>query len=288
MTATVGHADLPRTTSTPVPATGLLRRGRPMAQRIIRTRFRIEIVGAEHVPPTGPVVIAANHTGVIDGPLLAIMTPRPVHALTKVEMFEGRTGRFLTAAGQIPLQRHVADVAAIRSTLRVLRDGGVVGVFPEGARGAGEIDVAEGGAAYLALATGATVVPLAFLGTREPGGSLNSMPPRGSRVVMTFGEPIGFEGHGWPRRPVEVREATHRIRNGMLDTLRSAVAATGIGLPGPVPGGHSDDESVALAISMIEPDAGTGARISPGISPGTNPETSPETSPDISTEEDPT
>ena len=53
----------------------------------------------------GPVIFAANHVGVVDGPLLAIFAPRPVHALTKVEMFRGRLGRFLRASGQMPLDR---------------------------------------------------------------------------------------------------------------------------------------------------------------------------------------
>lgn len=235
MTVPVGHEGLPRTTSTPAPATRLLTRGRPPAQRILRSRFRLEIAGAENVPSSGPVLIAANHMSVLDGPLLAVMAPRPVHALTKVEMFTGRTGRFLTAAGQIPVDRHVPDVGAIRTALRVLRGGGVVGVFPEGARGDGEVGVAEGGAAYLALATGAPVVPVAFLGSRLAGGSINSVPPRGSRIVMTYGEPMRFEPHGWPRRREEVRETTRHIRNGMLETLRSAVERTGIALPGPIP-----------------------------------------------------
>ena len=72
-------------------------------------------------------------------PLLAIFAPRPVHALTKQEMFEGRLGRFLRASGQIPLDRFHADPGAIRSCLRVVRDGGAAGIFPEGTRGDGEL-----------------------------------------------------------------------------------------------------------------------------------------------------
>ena len=235
MTATVGHQDLPRTTNTAHPATRLLFRGRPVARRILSSRFRIEVVGAEHVPMTGPVVLVGNHIGALDGPLMSIMAPRPVHTLTKIEMFRGRTGRFLRATGQIPTERSAADVAAVRTGLRVLRDGDVLGVFPEGTRGTGELERFEGGAAYFALATGATVVPMIFLGTRAPGGTLNSVPPRGSRIVLRFGEPLGFTGHGWPRTRTEVREATHRIRNAMLDTLRSAQESTGMSLPGRMP-----------------------------------------------------
>ena len=58
----------------------------------------MRVHGAEHVPRTGPVIFAANHIGVIDGPLLAIFAPRPVHALTKIEMFKGCAGRLPAAA----------------------------------------------------------------------------------------------------------------------------------------------------------------------------------------------
>ena len=62
------------------------------------------------MPATGPVVMAANHVGWLDGPLLAICSPRPVHALTKQEMFAGALGAFLRAVGQIPLDRFHVDV----------------------------------------------------------------------------------------------------------------------------------------------------------------------------------
>ena len=116
------------------------------------------------------MILASNHVGVADGPLLAIFSPRPVHALTKQEMFEGRMGRFLRDAGQIPLDRFNSDPAAVKACLRVLRDGGAVGIFPEGSRGAGEFDRFHRGAAYLALVSGAPIVPVIQFGTREPGG----------------------------------------------------------------------------------------------------------------------
>lgn len=237
--APVGHQDLPRTSEVSHPATTLLRGGRPFARWILRRRYRLEVSGAERVPASGPVVIVANHIGFIDGPLMAIQGPRPVHALTKIEMFDGVMGSFLAAAGQIPVDRGAPDTGAIRTCLKVLRDGGVIGIFPEGARGAGEVAVAEPGAAYLAIATGAPVIPLAFLGTRVPGGALSSIPPRGARVRMMFGEPVRLPAHGWPRRRAEVRNATDQIRNALLDTLRCAEVASGMSLPGPAPEGEA-------------------------------------------------
>ena len=75
------------------------------------------------MPAAGPVIFASNHVGVIDGPLLAIFAPRPVHVLTKMEMFRGSLGWFLWRSGQIPLDRFNPDPRAVKTCLRALRDG---------------------------------------------------------------------------------------------------------------------------------------------------------------------
>jgi 1-acyl-sn-glycerol-3-phosphate acyltransferase len=207
---------------------------RPLALALLRGWYDLELHGAHHVPRTGPVVMAANHVGWIDGPLLAIASPRPVHALTKLEMFTGAMGPFLRAAGQIPLDRDRVDVAAVRTAIRVLRDGGLVGVFPEGTRGAGEMSSPRAGAAYLGLVTGAPVVPVSFLGTRLPGGSGSSIPPRGTRIAVTFGEPIRLDARPWPRTQNLVADAAQDVTAGILANMRVAEQATGMTLPGPL------------------------------------------------------
>jgi len=176
----IDGGELPSTDGVRAPRTRLLTAGRPYAQALLRRWYAIEFHGTAKVPTTGPVVMAANHVGWIDGPLLGICSPRPVHALTKEEMFSHGMGGFLLASGQIPLDRFRVDVRAIRIAVRALREGLAVGVFPEGTRGAGDMTSPRAGAAYLALVTGAPVVPVSFLGTRMPGGSDGSIPPRGS------------------------------------------------------------------------------------------------------------
>lgn len=239
MATTVGRADLPRTTVKDAPSDWLLRAGRPLMRALVRHRYDVELVGAEHVPARGPVIVAGNHIGFLDGPLAATMTPRPVHLLAKYEMYHGAMGWFLSATGQIPVRRGEPDPASVRGALRLLRDGGVLGIFPEGGRCAGELAWCHPGVGYFAMAAGASVVPLAVLGTRLPGGELESLPPKGSRIVLTFGEPVPVAHREWPRRTREVRETTSVIRNAMLATMRSALDATGMRLPGPVPEGDT-------------------------------------------------
>ncbi|WP_134742374.1 lysophospholipid acyltransferase family protein [Nocardioides sp. 503] len=236
------HLERPRTDRTPHPPRATLRGLRPISRWLLRRRYDVRVTGAGRVPAAGPVILAANHVGVIDGPLLAIFAPRPVHALTKIEMFQGRLGRFLHLSGQIPLDRMVADPAAVKQAVRVLRDGGVVGVFPEGRRGAGELDRFHRGAAYLALVTGAPVVPVILIGTREPGGHTGSLPRRGARIELVIGAPFTLEQMPWPRRRADVETASLRLRDRMLDDLREALVTTGRRLPGPLPSGELEPD----------------------------------------------
>ncbi len=226
--------ELPSTTGVRVPRTRLLTAGRPLAQALIRGWWDVELHGAERVPTSGPLVMAANHVGWIDGPLLAISSPRPVHALTKQEMFSGPLGLLLRASGQIALDRFHVDVAAIRSAVATLRAGHAVGVFPEGTRGAGDMTSPRAGAAYLALVSGAPVVPVSFLGTRVPGGSDGSIPPRGSRIAMTFGDPVDLGHLPWPRTQEQVDAASARVTTAILQTIQMAQETTGMTLPGPI------------------------------------------------------
>ena len=236
------HHDPPSSAHVAPPPTLMLRRLRPGARRLLQRRYDVRVHGTERVPASGPVIFAANHLGVLDGPLLAVFAPRPVHAWTKEEMFRGRTGRFLRGAGQIPLDRFTADPRAVRTALRVLRDGGAVGVFPEGTRGDGELHRFHHGAAYLALVSGAPVVPAILLGSREPGGGLDSTPTRGGRIDLVFGPDVTIDAQPWPRSKGMVRDASMLLRERLLETLDEARTSTGRDLPGPLPAGQEEDD----------------------------------------------
>ncbi len=223
-----------------VPPTALLRRARPSARWLVRRRYDVRLHGTGHVPADGPVILASNHIGFLDGPLLAAFAPRPVHALAKRELFAGPLAPFLRAAGQIPVNRTHPDTAAVRACLAVLERGGAVGIFPEGARGDGELDLIHGGAAYLALVTGAPVVPVTMFGTREPGAGSSSLPARGARLDMVFAAPYRLQAVSWPRTQEQVGSATASLRQHLRAALEEAQLLTGRELPGTLPAEQDD------------------------------------------------
>lgn len=197
-----------------------LRRRQAAARVLARGLGRIEIRGLERMPPTGPVVLAVNHRDFLDGPLLFGFVRRPVNFLVKIEAFTPRATPFLRGTGQIPVVRHRPDVVAVRFSLKVLRGGGLIGVFPEGTRGDGLVRSARPGVGYFALRTGAHVVPVACHGT----DSLKHRRLRRSSVRITIGAPMYFgavaDGHRVKRS--DVLAITEQIRA----TLAELVAAT--------------------------------------------------------------
>jgi 1-acyl-sn-glycerol-3-phosphate acyltransferase len=235
------HLQQPRSDAVRTPARGLLVRGRPASRWLIRRRWDVEVLHPERFPETGPVVVAGNHVGFVDGPLMAIFAPRPVHALTKEEMFSGPLGAFLRWSGQIPLDRFRADTRAVRTAVAVLREGHCVGVFPEGTRGPGDLQTFHPGAAYLAMVTGAPVVPLTFLGTRLPGGRSSSLPPKRAHVQIVVGEPMVVDAVSWPRKRENVRLTSAALHAHMRAGLAAALEETGRRLPGPLPQGDTDE-----------------------------------------------
>ncbi|GAA4355446.1 lysophospholipid acyltransferase family protein [Angustibacter luteus] len=204
--------------------------GRRVGQGLFHTLYRSSVVGGEHVPTSGPVLLASNHTGILDGPLVYGLAPRPTHFLVKKEFFHGPAGWVLEHCGQIPINRDSIDRLALQTALAALRDGRVVGVFPEGARGLGDVAAVREGITWLAMASGAPVVPVACLGTRSRGASIGRPPLPGHRVAVVFGEPVHLVAPPGLSRRAASRELTEQLRLVMARHVRSSSERTGIPL----------------------------------------------------------
>lgn len=211
---------------------GTLRSFRGTAAWLFRRQWQVRLHGLEHLPHSGPAILASNHIGVLDGPLLVTMTSRPTFALAKSELFVGQVGRLLDAVGQIPIHQHRIDTRALRRAVKVLEEGHLLGIFPEGGRDTGDMARIRGGAIYLAMVTGAPIVPVALLGTREPGQTVSDVPRRGARMHIVYGEPIAIDRTPWPRRQQVVTARTEEVRRRLAAHVARAEILTGMALPG--------------------------------------------------------
>ncbi|MBK1788054.1 lysophospholipid acyltransferase family protein [Prauserella cavernicola] len=185
--------------------------GRVIARYLYRPAFRVRVHGASRVPRDRAVVLVANHSSMIEPQLIFGMLPRRSVFLVKEELFSGPAGWGLRRIGQVPVKRGAPDRDALRTVTDVLRAGGLVGVFPEGTRGAGDVAQAQQGAAWLVRVTGAVVVPVAVRGTLNPGTRRRFRPV----VDVLVGEPFTVDvGKG----RAALAEGTERIR-GTLAAL---------------------------------------------------------------------
>lgn len=199
-------------------------------RRSLARRYDIHESGAAHVPAAGPVILAGNHVGWLDGPLLVARSPRPPHALVTASAWAGREGLVLRASGQIRVDAE-GPAAAVRPALRALRAGQVVSIFPEGSRGAGDFSELRRGVTWLALASGAPVVPVALFGTRGAGHDIESRPPAGARLDLVFGAPICFGEQPWPRSGDKLAAAHAQVHEHLRTHLARAVEQSGRELP---------------------------------------------------------
>jgi 1-acyl-sn-glycerol-3-phosphate acyltransferase len=171
-----------------------------------RPMFRLRVHHRERVPAQGPVVVVANHSAFVDGPLLFGLLGRRTVFLVKQEMFHGPFAWVLPRIGQVPVRRGTADRRPLTSALDVLRGGGLVAVFPEGTRTGGDVAAAQHGAAWLARTAGALVLPIVCRGTRRPDGAGRRFRPR---VDVLVGEPLTLAAGGGR---AELAAATETIR----------------------------------------------------------------------------
>lgn len=173
---------------------------------IMRLWYRLHVGGAEHIPREGAAIIAPNHKSFWDSFFIALATRRHLRFMGKSELFEGRKGRLLVRLGAFPVRRGEADAEALETARTILRQGGLLALFPEGTRvrDPETLGSPRRGAARLALETGAPLVPAAITGTEK----LFAGPiPRPVRVQVAFAPPIG----------VAELEATQEVASELID-----------------------------------------------------------------------
>ncbi len=139
---------------------------RSLLQVMYSLLFPLKIEGEHHIPKDGPVLLCANHISLLDPPAIGIWLERKVSFFAKEELFRiPLLGAIIRAVGAIPVKRGAGDRKALSLTLDVLKQGGIVGIFPEGTRiHSGMIEEGKKGAAFFAVRSQAVVIPVAILG----------------------------------------------------------------------------------------------------------------------------
>ena len=188
----------------------------PLARWYLRPRW----LGREHLPGSGPVLLASNHMTMLDPVVISLGVPRRVTFIAKSKYYSGTSPRrrmlawFLRAIGQVAIDPESAQTAqtGLETARRILSEGGVVALFPEGTRSPdGRLYRGRTGIMRLALPQGIPVIPVAVRGTREvqlPGTGK----PRRGRVSVTYGPPVDLSP--WLDRhddPAAWREATDAL-----------------------------------------------------------------------------
>jgi 1-acyl-sn-glycerol-3-phosphate acyltransferase len=226
------HKELPRTDDLPPLPYRLALPMRKVAKPYFFRKYNLTIHHQGRFPLTGPLLMAPNHLSLLDAPLLGAVAPRMLHQLGKIEVFGGLQGALLRRIGQIPVDRRAYDMLAVRKSIQVLRDGRVLNIYPEGTRGPGDFRRIRIGIAYLALVTGAPILPVALMGTRLPAGDVEGFPPAGSRIDVVYGEPFSIDRVPFPRRHADVQAVADQIGDVLRAHVKAAVEATGHPLPG--------------------------------------------------------
>jgi len=166
----------------------------------LRVLFRPWVEGLENVPDKGAAILASNHLSFSDSFFLPLVVPRHITFLAKSDYFTGRgvkgwfTKAFFAGVGQVPVDRSGgrASEAALRTGMRILGEGSLLGIYPEGTRSPnGTLYRGKTGLARMAMESEVLILPVAMINTYEiqPPGALR---PRLRRVGVRIGKPLDF------------------------------------------------------------------------------------------------
>lgn len=192
----------------------------PIVRFLLRLFFRLQVSGLENIP-AGGVIVAPNHIGNFDPPVLGCALPvsRRIHFMAKEELFKNPLVRWvITHLCAFPVRRGTADRGAIRNALNLLAAGEAVGIFPEGTRSkTGQLGKPEAGLAMIAAKAAVPVVPTAVFGTNKILKDGHILPP----IRVVFGSPL------YPSPGRNDKEALEEFNAAVMRAIARLLAGEG-------------------------------------------------------------
>jgi len=166
-----------------------------------------KVTGLENVPMSGALVVASNHRSYLDPPLIGSWFPRPVYWMAKQELFTYPVlGPAITALHAFPVNRDAADIGSIKRALRILQNGGCVGIFPEGTRNVSGEAKPKSGAVVLASSAHCPILPVGLAHTELAARRL-----RAAHVEIRIGAPIQLQGSARKATKAEIDTWTDEV-----------------------------------------------------------------------------
>lgn len=174
--------------------------------------YRAEIIGLENIPKEGPLIFCGNHRTYLDPPLMVVTAKRDMHFLAKEELTKNPFFSFLGWAFEaILVKRDEKDVAAIKESLKTLKNGQCIALFPEGTRnGLEKGEKVKDGVAFFAVRSGAKVVPCGIKGgTKE-----------NRKVTITYGKPLDYSQYKGSKDKEVLDKITEEIMENIIELTK--------------------------------------------------------------------
>jgi 1-acyl-sn-glycerol-3-phosphate acyltransferase len=183
--------------------------GQFLSRTFFRLFFRPQILGKENIPSEKGVLLCSNHINNLDPPLVGAFLKRQTNFMAKAELFDVPVLKFiLPKVDAFPIKRGSSDRQAMRTGLKLLKDGKVVGVFPEGTRSrTGKLGKGLSGVGFFALRSPADVIPCAIIGSYKPF----------SKLLIVYGKPVDMDS--MRERKLSPEEATEEIMEAIQELL---------------------------------------------------------------------
>ncbi len=190
---------------------------------LLKYVFRIEVEGAENFPKHGSAILAPNHRSLIDHFVIGALTKRQVWFMGKAELFENKyAAKLLNALGAFPVKRGKPDRASLQRCLELLAQGNLVGIYPEGTRKPdSRFDEVEEGFAYIAVRSGAPIVPIGMSGTEAVFPKDRKL-PRVVKIRVVIGKPFRLTAQTSGVLPrTKLREATAHAQQNLSAVMEA-------------------------------------------------------------------